>query len=162
MTRTAIARAPGYFTTVKINEKTFENVNYRDIFPKLSVRGILTGWSDAIDEEAIKNSLRNLFAINLGQVPGKPWLGNPLNIYLFDNISYFEEKAIKAAFINTIDKFEPRVNIIDVKIEIEPEYNSVNIFIVYTLNIGDINKVRNYRFSLNYNTMTNISLRENT
>jgi len=162
MTRTAIARAPGYLNSVKIDEYHYENVNFRDIFPKISVRGILTGYSDSIDEEAVKNSLRNLFSISLGQVPGKPWLGNALNIYLFDNISFFEEKAIKAAFINTIDKFEPRVNVVDVRIEYEPEYNSISIFIIYTLKIGDVNKVRNYRFSLNYNTMTNISLRENT
>lgn len=161
-TRAAVARSSDYNITVKIDSSNFENINYRDIFPKKGIKGILTGWADAIDEEAVKNSLRNLFTINFGQVPGKPWLGNALNIYLFDNISYFEETAIKTAFINTIDKFEPRVKILDMKIDMEPEYNSISILIIYALNIGDVNRVKNYRFSLNYNTMTNISLREDT
>ena len=137
------------------------NVNYADVRPKYKM-GSLIGFDKVIDEEAVKNSLKNLFSITRGQVPGKPWLGNPLDVFLFDNISEFEKEAIKDAFVNIIEKYEPRVKIEDLEVFSEEEYNSVTVKLYYRILIGDVNTIRNYRFSLNYNNLTNISLREIT
>jgi len=133
--------------------------DYKDVSPKTGYEKD-TGYNEVLDEDAIKESLRNLFMINQGEVPGKPWLGNPLNVFLFDNIGYFEVQGIKAAFMNIIEKFEPRVKIIDVKVTAEQAYNTINIEMTYIILIGDKNKLVNYRFSNSYNTYTNLSVRK--
>jgi len=130
--------------------------DYKDITPKPNKYG----YDSAYDEEAVKQSLKNLFLINQGEVPGKPWLGNPLNIFLFDNIGYFEIQGIKAAFINLIEKYEPRVKILELHIIDNLEYNAINIDITYAILIGEKNTITNYRFSLGYNTLTNLTLRK--
>jgi len=134
---------------------------YKDIIPKYN-NNIQIGYDDSFDEEAIQNSLYNLFLINQGEIPGKPWLGNPLQIFLFDNIGYFETETIKVAFINIVEKYEPRVNIIDIDINMESEYNNIMINIIYSILLGGNQKILNYRFSVNYNNITNISLRRIT
>ena len=134
---------------------------YKDIIPKYN-NNIQVGYEDAFDEEAIQNSLYNLFLINQGEIPGKPWLGNPLQIFLFDNIGYFETQAIRVAFINIIEKYEPRIDLIDVNIGIESEYNNIVIDIVYSPLLGRSKQILNYRFSVNYNNITNIFLRRTT
>jgi phage baseplate assembly protein W len=134
---------------------------YKDIISKYN-NDIQIGYNNSFDEEAIQNSLYNLFLINQGEIPGKPWLGNPLQIFLFDNIGYFEIETIKVAFINIVEKYEPRVNIIDVDINIESEYNNIMINITYSILLGGNQQILNYRFSINYNNITNISLRRTT
>jgi phage baseplate assembly protein W len=134
---------------------------YKDITSKYQ-NNIQVGYEDTFDEEAIQNSLYNLFLINQGEIPGKPWLGNPLQIFLFDNIGYFETQAIRVAFINIIEKYEPRIDLIDVNIGIESEYNNIVIDIVYSPLLGRSKQILNYRFSVNYNNITNISLRRTT
>jgi len=133
--------------------------NYKDIIPKHTTVGNI-GYDEVFDELAVQESLKNLFIINQGEVPGKPQIGNPLNIFLFDNIGYFEVQGIKTAFINMMEKYEPRVKIVDLDIKEESEYNNISISITYIIMIGDRNTVRNYRFSIGYNTMTNLTLRK--
>jgi phage baseplate assembly protein W len=147
----------------KTNYITSNNydINYVDLSPRFS-NGILSGYDKVLDDQAVQNSLKNLFTISQGEVPGKPWLGNPLNIFLFDNIGKFEEQAIKAAFINIIEKYEPRVKIIDISLNSQPEYNTINISLYYSLLTGGQDEIDNYRFSLNYNNLTNITLRDLT
>jgi phage baseplate assembly protein W len=136
-----------------------KNIEYTDITPVFK-DNTLKGYNTAEDEDAIKNSIRNLFVINRGEVPGKPWLGNNLNIFLFDNIGHFENEAIKSTFINTIELYEPRVQVVDLKVINELEYSRIIIDIFYRLLIGDKNTIKNYRFSLSQNNLSNITLRK--
>jgi len=64
---------------------------YNDITPKYENRTNV-GYNSVSDLDAINNSLKNLFTIELGEVPGKPWLGNPISIYLFDNIGFLKKE----------------------------------------------------------------------
>lgn len=132
---------------------------YKDIKPKYSTEGQI-GYSDSEDMEAIKNSLKNLFLIKKGEVPGKPWLGSPLTIFLFDNIGFFEEKTIKTSFTNTVETFEPRVKIINLTIDGNYEHNSLTINLDYYVIFSGENIYQNLRFSLSHNEMTNIDLRK--
>jgi len=141
-----------------ISNNPFE-INYKDISPKYK-NGQLIGYNMVEDNEAIKNSLKNLFTIKKGEVPGKPWIGNPINIFLFDNIDIFQKQAITAAFINTIENYEPRVKIMDLNIDMQPEYNNINITLHYSIILSTNSNLETYRFSLNYNNLTNITLRE--
>ena len=104
---------------------------YQDLSPKFN-GNILTGYSVDHDREAIRNSLLNLFTIQRGDVPGKPYLGNPLDLALFDLFDVFTQKDIETAIINTIGTYEPRVILHNVFINSTPEYNRIIISINYS------------------------------
>ena len=133
--------------------------NYVDISPK-KLNNKLVGYGIKEDLEAVENSLKNLFTIRKGEVPGKPFLGNPLPIYLFDNIGFFEKKSIKTAMINVVEKYEPRVKIVDIKIEEHKEYNAINIIMDYIVFFENKEIFRKTEFSLS-NNMTNLLIRNN-
>jgi len=131
---------------------------YKDIIPKYENREVV-GYNTVTDLDAINNSLKNLFTIELGEVPGKPWLGNPISIYLFDNIGFFEERAIETALRNILEKYEPRVSLIGLKIIKEDEYNSINIILDYSAFVNGQEVFENINLSVAHNMLTNISTR---
>jgi len=132
--------------------------SYQDILPQFGNNG-LVGYTTVTDLDAIKNSLRNLFLIRKGEVPGKPWLGNPVTVFLFDNIGFFEEQSIKASFINTIENFEPRVRVTNLSVDIESEYNSISVYMEYYALYGTKQKAENLRFTMTYNDLSSINTR---
>jgi phage baseplate assembly protein W len=143
-----------------INTTNRTQVIYKDISPYYKNKSNI-GYDSDENEDAILNSLRNLFLISMGQVPGKPWLGNPINVNLFENISPFIERSIEKAFINTITNFEPRVEIERVIVQnMTNQPNTVDVELRYYNLIEDKNLLKNYRFSINYNSITNLTLRE--
>ena len=132
---------------------------YTDISPKNDVSSQV-GYVLVEDIEAVKNSLINLFTIEKGQVPGKPWLGSPITPFLFDNIGYFEERTIETSFRNTIKRFEPRVRVESLKVISSPEYNRISIYLEFFVLINNTKSFQNLRFSLAHNEMTNITTRQ--
>ena len=132
---------------------------YKDITPKV-VSDNLVGYDVSEDLNAVKNALINLFTIEVGEVPGKPWLGNPLSLYLFDNIGFFEERAIETSFQNTIDLYEPRVRIVSLDITSSPEFNRISIYVEYIVLINNTETFDNLRISLAHNEMTAIATRQ--
>ena len=132
---------------------------YKDIKPKFGSNGQI-GYTASEDLEAVKNALKNLFLIKKGEVPGKPWLGSPLTIFLFDNIGFFEQQSIRTSFINTVENYEPRVQVVNLTVEGSPEYNSLTVNLDYYVYYESKNIQQNLRFSLSHNEMTNIDLRK--
>jgi phage baseplate assembly protein W len=112
---------------------------YRDLEPRIGEK--LRGYDSAFDQEAIKNSLMNIFLVQRNEVPGKPQFGNPLQLSLFDNFDYFTESSMKQAIKIEIDKYEPRVTLIDININLMPEYNRIVIEVVYQINLKENNIV---------------------
>ncbi len=105
----------------------------------------LDGYELEYDDDAVKNSLLNLFTIQKGEVPGKPYLGNPLNLQLFDLFDFFTQSDMETAIINVIGTYEPRVKLHKVTVDQAPEYNRVIIVIEYSYVVGD---------SVNYDKLT--------
>jgi len=136
-------------------------ISYKDISPKYK-QGNLVGYNEVNDLVAIENSILNLFTIELGEVPGKPWLGNPISLYIFDNIGFFEERAIETALRNVLEKYEPRVQLISIKINVQDEYNYINITLDYIVFINSNEIFQNTSFSLAHNSMTSIQTRTGT
>lgn len=132
---------------------------YNDIKPKFSNDGII-GYDIVEDVEAVKNALINLFTIRKGEVPGKPWLGNPLSLFLFDNIGFFEQKTMETSFRNTISLYEPRVRISRLTVNTSPEYNRISIYLEFWVLINNRETFENLRISLAHNEMTSIATRQ--
>ena len=117
---------------------------YYDISPKIS-RGELKGYDIETDEQAIKNSLLNIFTVSKGDVPGKPYFGNPMDVSLFDLFDFFNQANLESAIQNAIEKYEPRVNLHRVIITGAPEYNRIIIQLEYSFVVKDV---------INYDTLT--------
>jgi len=129
---------------------------YTDLTPRTKAE-VQVGYKLAEDIQAIENSIKNLFTIEIGEVPGKPWLGNPISVFLFDNMGFFEEKAMEVAMQNVLEKYEPRARLISIKINKEQEYNYLEIVINYVIYINSQEVFRN--LSISHNTMTSIAQR---
>jgi len=113
-----------------------DNYSYRDLKPKIDGE-TLVGYHSTFDEEAIKNSLKNIFLVQKGEMPGNPQFGNPLRLSLFDNFDFFTESTLKTAIRVEIEKYEPRVTLLDVKIDLMQEYNRVLVEVIYTINLNN-------------------------
>ena len=103
---------------------------YKDLKPVFS-NGRVTKYENVTDNDAIQQSLMNIFLINKNEVPGKPWFGNPLRVTVFDNFDTFTETDLKYAIRSEVEKFEPRVDIEDIKVIVSPENNRIVVGIVY-------------------------------
>jgi phage baseplate assembly protein W len=132
---------------------------YKDIQSTYNT-DVQKGYRDVYDEEAIRQSLRNLFFITTGEVPGKPWFGNPLSLVVFEPMNYFQKNAVKQSFINVIERFEPRVEIDDVIIDIYPETNTIEVELKYYNLMYGKDELKSYRFDASYNNVSNIITRK--
>jgi phage baseplate assembly protein W len=108
---------------------------YKDVKPKIH-NDQLIGYSDAYDVEAVRNSLLNIFAVQKAEVPGKPWFGNPLRMDIFDFFDEFTETDLESAIVSEVQKFDPRINIIQVKVQEHIEYNRIIVDIYYSVVIN--------------------------
>lgn len=63
--------------------------------------------------EAIKRSVRNLVLTNYYDRPFRPFIGSNAQKILFDNINPMTANFLKDAIIETINNFEPRVQLVN-------------------------------------------------
>jgi phage baseplate assembly protein W len=93
----------------------------------------------SFDLAAIKNSLQNLFNTKPGERFLYPEYGLDLQVYLFLPITELNANIIGSKIFNTINSWEPRVNVKNVTVIIDPDNNQylINIIVdVPTLNIN--------------------------
>ena len=67
------------------------------------------------DASAIKQAIVNLLLTNKGERLMNPTYGSDIRSYLFEPLDYGTAAQIKANIRSTIDRFEPRISISDIK-----------------------------------------------
>ena len=85
------------------------------------------------DEEAIKQSIKNLVMTNHYERPFHPEIGSQLRALLFEPASPLLVISLKQAITNTINNFEPRVNLLGVNINFMPDKNTIHVIIEFTI-----------------------------
>lgn len=83
------------------------------------------------DDEAIRNSLYNIFTTKKGQKILNPEFGASLDQYLFDEVNNFVGQSLGQNIFDTINIYEPRINIIRVDVYPFPDLNQYNVKIYY-------------------------------
>ena len=85
------------------------------------------------NENAIKQSIKNLVLTVPGEKPFQPLVGSRVNELLFEPLDPFIADSIKDEIINTIKQHEPRVDL--QKVDVQPIYtqNRVNISVQYKI-----------------------------
>lgn len=85
------------------------------------------------DEQAIKQSIKNLILTRNYERPFRSYLGTQIYSILFENISPLTTAMLERTISDVIYNHEPRVNLLDVAITYSPDNNEVYITIVFKI-----------------------------
>lgn len=89
------------------------------------------------DDEAVKTSLKNLIQTRNYERPFHPEIGCQIFSLLFENFTPITKQVMKRTIFDVIEKFEPRVTVLDVKVRDRIDTNDISIELVYRLNNSD-------------------------
>lgn len=89
--------------------------------------------SKKYDENAIKQSVKNLIMTNHYERPFHPEIGSQVTGLLFENDSPMLQATLERAIIYTIENFEPRVKLISVVVKMNPDNNTVYVSITFKI-----------------------------
>ena len=113
---------------IKRNTKTFTDLNL--LFTASPSTGDIT---KKTDEEAVKSSLRNLISTKNYERPFHPEIGCQLFALLFENLTSVTTQVIRKTIIDVINKFEPRVIVLDVKLSETGDQNNLDVSIIFKI-----------------------------
>jgi phage baseplate assembly protein W len=113
---------------IKRNTKSFSDLNLMFIVSPST--GDIT---KKVDEEAVKTSLRNLISTRNYERPFHPEIGCQLFSLLFENLTSVTTQILRKTVIDVINKFEPRVSVLDVKIAETEEQNNLDVTIIFKI-----------------------------
>ncbi len=83
------------------------------------------------NDNAIKQAVKNLVLTTPGEKPFQPLIGSRINNLLFEPLDAFTADAIRDEIINTINQYEPRVELTNVDVTPIYEGNKLNVSIEY-------------------------------
>ena len=96
-------------------------LSYRDINITFKKHPVTNDIVVSKDASAIKQAIVSLLLTNKGERLMNPKYGSDIRSYLFEPLDYGTAAQIKANIRSTIDRFEPRISISDLKCL--PNYN---------------------------------------
>lgn len=85
------------------------------------------------DDNAIKNSLKNLILTKHYERPFHSEIGSNVTALLFENASPAVSAIMRQTIIDVIDNFEPRVEIIEITVDMKPDQNEMTVRIVFKI-----------------------------
>jgi len=86
------------------------------------------------DEEAVKESLKNLILTDKGERLMQPLLGGNIRAMLFENNTPATIKFLQEQIKATIEEYEPRASLIDVTVQSSLDENTINVTIYFYIN----------------------------
>jgi len=89
------------------------------------------------DEEAVKTALKHLIQTKNFDRPFHPEIGTQVYSLLFENFSPAVRIALERTIRETIEKFEPRVRIINIDVQETAQSNDLAINIVFAIKNTD-------------------------
>lgn len=89
--------------------------------------------SKKYDENAIKQSIKNLVMTNHYERLFHPEIGSQVSGLLFEPFSPLLQNMLERSITNTITNFEPRVNLMGVNIALNPDNNKVFVEIIFKI-----------------------------
>lgn len=85
------------------------------------------------DENAIKQSVKNLVLTNHYERPFHPEIGSSITALLFEPYTPMLQSMLEQAIINTITNFEPRVRLLEVEVSMNPDNQTVFVQITFQI-----------------------------
>lgn len=119
-------------TRVTPKTRKIETV-YADFHKDLTTNPFSNDLALKTDEEAVKESLKNIILIDKGEKLFQPTFGGNIRAMLFELNSPATIKLIQEQIKTTINNYEPRAQLIDVEVYSLIDDNKVAIKIIYAL-----------------------------
>lgn len=119
-------------TRVTPKTRKIESV-YADFHKDLTLNPFSNDLALKTDEEAIKESLKNIILMDKGEKLFQPSFGGNIRAMLFELNSPATIKLIQEQIKSTINNYEPRVELIGVEVYSLIDDNRVAIKIIYAL-----------------------------
>ena len=85
------------------------------------------------DEDAIKRSVKNIIFTILGEKPFQPNFGSVINESLFDLNTNLSEIRITDEIKSSLLNYEPRIDNIEVTVQVSPDRNEMNCTVQYDI-----------------------------
>ena len=104
---------------------------YSDFMTNLDTSPLSRDVSVLTDIDAVKKSVRNLILTNFYERPFQPGIGSGIRSLLFENQTPVIEAQIKRAVNDTLQNYEPRAKVIDVRVISNIDYNELRVIIVF-------------------------------
>ena len=93
-------------------------------------------------KEAIKNNLINFFLSNKGERFMNPNFGGGLKDFIFEQLSEDNSDVLKLNIQENLNKFFPKVNIIEFNITTNPDQYTITVYLKYSIkNTGMIDSI---------------------
>ena len=93
------------------------------------------------DKAAVVQSISNLLLTNKGERPFQPELGCDLRNMLFEPLDYATSAQIKSVVAEVINKYEPRVKVVNIYCFPDYDNNGYEVELSYTLVGRDDNAI---------------------
>lgn len=106
---------------------------YSDLFTNFDINPISDDVAVKTNENAVKQSIRNLILTDRGERPFQPKLGGNIRRMLFENVEAQTMLVVKEQIKQTIEDYEPRCSVIDVVVTPSTDRNAIAITIVFAV-----------------------------
>jgi len=106
-------------------------VQYRDFDITFRANPITGQLNILKNNAAVKRALRNLILTNRYERPFRPNFGSTVTESLFDNFDTLTVSNVKEAIKIAVSDHEPRVQLLDVRVNVTPDQNSMSVTIYF-------------------------------
>lgn len=105
--------------------------DYKDIDLNFIAHPITGDVAKKTGVDAIVQSMKNLVLTNFYDRPFRPFIGSNTYRLLFENMDSLTARLVEQTIKQTIENFEPRVEVLAVKAYVENDNNGYNVKIVF-------------------------------
>jgi phage baseplate assembly protein W len=85
------------------------------------------------DAAAVKQAIKNLLLTNQYEKPFRPFYGVNLQNMLFELADEDTENEIRANIVNSIERFEPRVEVQELRVVVLPEQHDIRVTLIFKI-----------------------------
>ena len=103
------------------------NRTFRDLDLNFTIHPVRKDVNTHKNEYAIINSVKNLVLTNHYERPFRPEIGSSIRRLLFENIDPIIAAQLERAVVETIENFEPRVQVSTITAIPDPDRNGYNM-----------------------------------
>ena len=133
MTRRAFSQEDGGNLGTN-NVSVSRKVQYKDIDLTLAVKPTSGDVYKKLDAASVKQAVKNLIMTNELEKPFRPNYGANLRELLFELADYGDDYIVEERIINSIQRFEPRAEIVDVIVNsVEGYKNTIDVTITFEI-----------------------------
>jgi hypothetical protein len=112
---------------------TKANKNFIDLDLSFKVNPFTKDLYLKTDEEAVKAAVKHLILTKNFERPFRSEIGTQITSLMFENFTSAVKIAMERTIRETIEKFEPRVRLIDVKVIERSDDNDLTVIVVFAL-----------------------------